>query len=202
VASRRARSLRQGSTNWHSARACLPGFALRCSCDELSEFPFHGRTHRLIGTQTAIWKFKDLSLAEIIRSNQSARSSTGSDNPNVLNSFLPKINSKRVSTFPVALRSSTDVDNSQSAAATVIVVFAVEPWFDYFRPDPISTFRVVLQLGMSFFAAMIFIGIWDATANRWVIGRINKSLRASKIDVDGLLEEMHRDYTAKSARQR
>ena len=84
----------------------------------------------------------------------------------------------------------------------LIVVFAVEPWFDYFRPDPISTFRVVLQLGMSFFAAMIFIGIWDAIANRWVIGRINKSLRASKIDVDGLLKEMHRDYTAKSARQR
>ena len=100
----------------------MPGFALGCSCEELSEFPFHGRTHRLIGTQTAIWKFKDLSLAEIIRSNQSARSSTGSDNPNVLNSFLPKINSKRVSTFPVALRSSTDVDNSQSATATVVAV--------------------------------------------------------------------------------
>ena len=35
------------------------------SRDELSEFPLNGRTHRLVGTQTGIWKIKDLSPAAI-----------------------------------------------------------------------------------------------------------------------------------------
>ena len=35
------------------------------SRDELSDFPLNGRTHRLVGTQTGIWKVKDLSPAAI-----------------------------------------------------------------------------------------------------------------------------------------
>ena len=84
----------------------------------------------------------------------------------------------------------------------MVAAFSVEPWFDYFTAEPTSALRVSLLFGTSFFTGMVFYGIWDVISHRWVIGRINKSLRASKIDVDSLLEEMHRDYTAKSARQR
>jgi len=77
-----------------------------------------------------------------------------------------------------------------------IVIFQNESWVDYFTAQPVTYERLIWSAVILFGSALTCFGAWATYAHRAVIRRINKSLRASNIDVDVLMQEIHRDYTA------
>ena len=78
----------------------------------------------------------------------------------------------------------------------ILFILLNDSWTEYFTRQPVTNERLIWSAVLFFGSSGLWYLAWDVLATRSLVRRINKWLSACRIDVEGLLAEMHRDYTA------